>query len=96
MLKYIKTLSLQEQKTLLERMVKLQEETGELAQEVLIHSRSSGSLHKKKGDDGIKGESIDVVIVALSIFFHEGGTVKELGTLLKKKLKKWEQFQAKR
>jgi len=48
----IQQLSKQEKKTLLERMVKLQEEAGELANEVLISQKASGSERKKKSKKG--------------------------------------------
>lgn len=92
-LEFIKQLSLAEPKTLLERMVKLQEECGELAQEVLIHSKSSGSKHKQMGQDGIKGEAVDVVLVGLSLFFSQGGDIEELNVISGKKCEKWKQHQ---
>jgi NTP pyrophosphatase (non-canonical NTP hydrolase) len=92
-LQEIEQLSLNEKKSLLEKMVKLQEECGELAQEVLIHSKSSGSQHKEIGADGIKGECIDVILVALSIFFKEGGDVEECLALLNLKASKWKKHQ---
>ena len=65
-LKEIQKLSLDEKKNLLERTIKLQEETG------------------------------DVTLVALSIFFLEGGTPPELLKVLKEKAKKWKKFQVKK
>ena len=85
----IQKLSLQEPKTLLQRMVKLQEETGELAQEVLIHQKASGSQHKSEGPDGILGECIDVTLVALSIYFSQGGKIEQLEKQVEKKCSKW-------
>jgi len=96
MFELIKTLTRQDKKTILERMVKLQEECGELAQEILIHLQTSGSQHKEKGLDGIKGESIDVILVALSIFFDEGGTQEEFDALIKQKSLKWEKLMKKK
>lgn len=90
----IQKLSLQEKKSLLERMVKLQEECGELALEVLITTKSSGSLHKKAQEEGIKKESLDVLLVALSIYFMEGGTTEEFLSQLTDKTAKWKKFQA--
>ena len=95
LLEKIKKLSLAEQKNLLARMVKLQEESGELAQEVLIHEKCSGSAYKEAGPDGIMGEAVDVLLVALSIFFKVGGSVEDLGNIMDKKSSKWQKFQAK-
>ncbi|MBI2809627.1 MAG: hypothetical protein HYX67_02185 [Candidatus Melainabacteria bacterium] len=91
-IKEIQKLSLAEKKTLLERMVKLQEETGELAEQVLIAAKASGTQDKKKAD--IKHESVDVALVALSIFFLDGGTPDELKKVLKTKMAKWKRLRA--
>ena len=85
----IQALSLSEKKSLLERTVKLQEEAGELAEQVLIANRSSGSQYKKKKLHAIKEEAADIVLVALSIFFLEGGTPEEFERAVKKKCAKW-------
>jgi NTP pyrophosphatase (non-canonical NTP hydrolase) len=91
-LEKIQKLSLEEKKNLLERTLKLQEETGELAEQVLIAHKSSGSQYKKPNKDAIKKEAVDVTLVALSIFFLEGGTPKQLKKILKAKTTKWKKF----
>ena len=91
-LKEIEKLSLAEKKNLLERTVKLQEETGELAEQVLIAAKASGSQYKKGQKDAIKQEAVDVTLVALSIFFLEGGTPEELRKIVKIKAAKWKKF----
>ncbi len=90
----IAKLSKQEPKTLLQRMVKLQEEVGELAQEVLIHENASGSQHKSHGPDGVLGECIDIALVVLSIYFQQGGSPQHLESTVNRKCAKWEQYQA--
>lgn len=89
----IERLSQTERKTMLERFAKLSEESGELAQEILIAGNAAGFKHKAVGADGIAGEAVDVLIVAFSIFFKSGGTITELSRLLEKKCAKWEQWQ---
>lgn len=91
----IETLSKKEIKTLLQRTVKLQEEVGELAQEVLVHESASGSQYKNASEDGILGECVDVVLVALSIYFSSGGSQKDLSAHIDKKGAKWEKHQLK-
>jgi NTP pyrophosphatase (non-canonical NTP hydrolase) len=86
-------LSMSEKKKLLERFAKLSEENGELAQEILIASNAFGSQHKKAGKDGIVGEAVDVILVALSIFFCAGGSPEELAEIAKQKCAKWEAHQ---
>ena len=92
-LELIEKLSKQEIKTILERAVKLQEEVGELAQEILVHHKASGSQYKKASEDGIQGECVDVILVALSIFFKSGGSQESLCTLIDKKGAKWAKHQ---
>ena len=89
----IQKISRQEPKTLLQRMVKLQEECGELAQEVLIHEKASGSQHKSEGPDGILGECIDFALVVLSIYFSHGGNISQLEKQAELKCTKWEKNQ---
>lgn len=95
-LEYVKKLSLTENKNILERMVKLQEEVGELAQEILISEQVSGSTHKSPGKDGIKGECVDVILVALSIFFKAGHDEAELEKIMQAKSERWDSFQKKK
>ncbi len=90
----IERLSKKEPKTLLQRMVKLQEEVGELAQEVLIHESASGTQHKSHGPDGVLGECVDVALVVLSIYFQQGGTLQHLEEAVARKSAKWEKYQA--
>lgn len=85
----IQLLSRKERKTLLERMVKLQEEAGELANEVLIAKKASGSERKKSQKKGIRKEAVDVILVALSIYFHQGTSLSDLEEDLTLKTKKW-------
>lgn len=68
-----------------ERLAKLQEECGELSVEILKKYK------KKKGkmDEGPLGESIDVILVACSIFFNQGGTVDQFNKIIKIKSTKW-------
>ncbi len=92
-LNQIEKLSKTESKTIMERTVKLQEEVGELAQEVLIAAKASGLQYKVASHDGIKGECADILIVALSIFFADGGTAEELEALVGAKCQKWAKHQ---
>lgn len=66
----------------------LQEETGELATEVRI---SLGYKQKDQGCDGVVGEAIDVILVALDLLHSELGHIDEkvLIPMFQKKLNKW-------
>jgi NTP pyrophosphatase (non-canonical NTP hydrolase) len=86
----LQQLSIIEPKTNTQILLKLMEESGELAQEVGIHEKVSGFSYKSPGKDGIHGECTDVTITALSLFFKTGGTLQQLETLLNQKMTKWE------
>ncbi len=92
-LEAIQKLSLKETKTIEQRMLKLLEESGELAKEILIDVKASGSTHKEAGTDGVLGECVDVLLVAFSIFFAAGGSVKELDERIDEKSSKWKKYQ---
>lgn len=91
-LQLIKELSLSEPKSRHQMFIKLSEECGELAQEILIEDNASGFQHKVRGSDGINGEAVDVIIVALSLFFNNGGTIEELSATINKKCQKWQSY----
>lgn len=68
------------------------EEMGELSEEILIEQ---GHSYKNKGVDGIGGESVDLAIVAMDMFYlhHSHLTASEVSELfmktVEKKRKKW-------
>lgn len=92
-LQIVRDLSLKESKTQAERLMKLMEESGELAVEIGIRQNISGFKHKQEGKDGVKGEAVDILLVALSIFFKDGGTVEDLSALALKKCERWRAHQ---
>lgn len=90
MLDKIERLSLANEKNEFEIALKLTEETGEVAQALLSAKNTSGSVYKTETIEDVKEESIDVTLVALSLFFKVGGTIEELEETLNTKLNKWE------
>jgi len=75
-----------ETKSIMAQYVKLNEEVGELAVEVLI--REGLEKPEKGGDDGILGECVDIAQIAMSIFTKAGGTPEDfMKTLLEKNMK---------
>ncbi len=64
------------------------EELGELATEVNI---DSGFISKAPSDDGVIGESIDVIICALDMIFHENPDItnEEICDIAYSKCTKW-------
>lgn len=90
LLKEIKLLSEREPKTLEQMALKLSEEVGETSQAVLSYLKASGSDYKELGIDDVKEECIDVVIVALAIFYKLSENDEEFQELISKKMDKWE------
>ena len=91
----IRELAIKEPKNLLEKMIKLQEECGELAQEVLVQQQSSGSTYKKSLPHGLPKECADILLVVLSIFFSQGYSKDQLAQFLDEKIDKWRTYQDK-
>ena len=75
---------------LLGRLVKLTEETGELAQAVL---GATGHPNRSKSApitmDEVREEAVDVSICAMDIFIAAGGSFEDFEDLLVKKVAKW-------
>ena len=92
----VQSLSHLEKKSLLEKMVKLQEEAGELAEAILIHEKSSGSGYKESSEQSIENEAVDIILVALDIFFTMSRDMTTLEELLTSKCAKWERHQLKK
>ncbi|QTD40827.1 MazG-like family protein [Sporosarcina sp. Te-1] len=90
LLKEIKLLSEKEPKTLEQMALKLSEEVGETSQAVLSYIKASGSEYKQLGIGDVKEECIDVILVALAMFYKLSENDKELHELIRKKLDKWE------
>ncbi|MGL5962885.1 MAG: hypothetical protein ACRCZ2_00580 [Fusobacteriaceae bacterium] len=63
------------------------EETGELAREVRV--LTAHDCYKEAGEDGILGESCDVVIATLDLLFISGYTKEQVRDTITKKLNKW-------
>lgn len=75
---------------LIARHVKLSEETGELAQELLgVIGHPNASRSASCDPDDLKEEAVDVAICALDIFFAAGGDLHQLEVLMYRKLNKW-------
>jgi len=90
LLKEIKKLSEREPKTIEQMALKLSEEVGETSQAVLSYLKASGSDYKKLGIDDVKEECVDVILVALSLFYKLSENETELHELISKKLEKWQ------
>ena len=90
--KEVRKVSLLETKNLIEQSVKLMEETGELAAEVLRYKGLKGNNGKttKEIVDAIHLESVDVMLMAMSILVKSGATDKVIKKIIDKQLKRWQ------
>lgn len=79
---------IQDNRTLLRILAHTMSELGELAEEVEINA---GVSHKLAGEDGIVGESVDLILCALDMIRKHDPTVTEveLEEIAVKKLAKW-------
>ena len=85
-IEYIFGVSEETQHTLFNRLVKLMEESGEIAEEVLI--KEGYKPYKEAGKDGVEGEIADAIVVLIMAFERNGGTPEELSDLLAKSIGK--------
>lgn len=85
----LKDLSVSDKKSLQEFLLKLMEESGELAESVMSSLKMDGTEYKNKTVENVKEESIDCMIVALAIYFKSGGKEKDLSGKVHDKLVKW-------
>lgn len=103
-LEYIRRLTEQDlrRKSIMDMVLSAAEEFGEFAREIKIEEGVFGNSHKEPGDDGSVGEAVDMVIMALALYYARFPTVtgknpelatQELPSLLKRKAEKWERNQ---
>lgn len=90
-LKDIKQLSIKNEKSLEQIVLKLAEETGEVSQALLSYLKANGSAYKGLTDEDVKEECVDVIIVALSLFYKLNGQDAEFESIFDKKVAKWKE-----
>ncbi len=87
----IKQLSIENKKSLEQIALKLSEETGEVSQALLSYLKANGSEYKALEADDVREECVDVVIVALSLFYKLNGEDSEFEKMFDKKVEKWKE-----
>ncbi|WP_067838048.1 MazG-like family protein [Amphibacillus sediminis] len=90
-IKEIQAMSANEKKTLEQMVLKLSEEVGETSQAVLSYLNASGNAYKQLGLEDVKEECVDVMLIALALFFRLAESENELEPLMRKKLAKWKE-----
>jgi NTP pyrophosphatase (non-canonical NTP hydrolase) len=90
--KRVAEVSKREKKSLSDRLVKLTEEVGELAAEILKYQGKKGCNGKSKKQvlAALHLEGVDVMLMAMDILVHTGATEKIIAKIMKKQLNKWE------
>jgi len=94
-LKYIKKLSLNDKKTLIQKVTKLFEEGGELAKVVLPYEGAYATNHRVIDKQKLLEECADVFLVNQSILYSAGFTDKEFQDMIIKKAEVWNGLQIK-
>jgi NTP pyrophosphatase (non-canonical NTP hydrolase) len=89
--KRVKKVSLLERKTLVERGLKLNEEAGELAAEILKYRGLKGAKGKTKKEIlyDLHLEAVDCLLMSMDILVHTGATEKRIRTIMNDQLDKW-------
>lgn len=81
-----------DKKTLIERALKLNEETGEVSEAVLSYMDTSGCGYKNKTSVDVIEESIDVMMIAASIIIdasENGLDLDLIQSIYNDKINKW-------
>lgn len=87
----IEYLAKQEKKTFEQLGLKLGEEYGELVQALLSSLDAPGSEYKNKTFIDVQEEAVDVILVALTVFYKAGGTDRVFDLFANTKIKKWKE-----
>lgn len=93
-LKYIAQLSLEDKKSLSQKVLKLFEEGGELAQASLSFDNAFGANHRFSTAEKVLEESVDSILVALSVVYSLGFSDEDLERMMKQKTDKWAELQS--
>jgi len=95
LLEFIKSLSLNDKKSLSKKALKTTEEVGELAKAVLPYENAAGTLHRFVGKKAILDSSADIILCALSIAYDLGYNDQDIIDMMNEKAIKWSGLQVK-
>jgi NTP pyrophosphatase (non-canonical NTP hydrolase) len=90
--KRVKQVSRKERKSLVSRGLKLNEEAGELAAEILKFVGEKGAKGKSKKEilADLHLEAVDCLLMAMDILVHTGASEKVISRIMNSQLNKWE------
>ena len=94
LLAYVKALSVADKKTITQKVLKLMEEAGELAKVALPFDNAYATNHRFVTRQRMLEESVDSLLVSLSVIYSLGFDDIDLETMLKKKADYWAELQA--
>ncbi len=92
---YIKILSLNDKKNLVQKTLKLGEEFGELSKVILPYEGSYGTNHRVVNKNKILEELVDIHLVNQSIMYDLGFTLEDFNSKLIEKAQVWNGLQIK-
>jgi hypothetical protein len=92
-LEYVKKLTKNDKKTLVEKVLKTGEEFGELAKVTLPYANVPTTQHRSIGKDQVIEEGVDLLLCALSVLYDVGATDEQISTVMYSKANKWEELQ---
>lgn len=89
--KKVRQVSKLERRSLLARGLKLNEEAGELAAEILKYLGEKGKNGKTKEEvlDHLRLEGIDCLLMSMDILCHVGTSDKQITSIMNSQLAKW-------
>lgn len=95
LLDYIKALTKEDTKSLIGKVAKTTEETGELAKAVLPYENASGTLHRFTEKESILEECVDVYLCVQSIAYQLGFSDEDFQDMTRRKAEEWQAIQIK-
>jgi NTP pyrophosphatase (non-canonical NTP hydrolase) len=94
LLEYVRALSLADKKSLTAKVAKLFEEGGELAKAALPYENAHATTHRFVTSQQILEESVDTILVALSVIYSLGFENVDMEDMFKRKADYWAELQA--
>ena len=86
----IQVSSEKEGKTAMQLILKLMEESGEVAEALLSYEKACGCAYKEKTLEDVGEEAVDVLLVILAFMTRIGMTKEQIKLVVETKLTKWQ------
>ena len=93
LLETVKNLTSNDKKSLAEKGIKMNEEVGEMARNILAYTSASGSFHKFATTEMLVEDCADIMLVALSIMYDLGAKWEDVEAAMHKKSSYWSMLQ---